>query len=680
MTEKVSVTAGSIEEALAKAASRMKVDQSDLDYSVISDKKGLLGLTRTVKLEVWVGKKHNRGDRADKTDQGQVGEQASQALGDKAAQILSNIEQTDRSIEGTVAVIDGQLKVTSPQGEGKPAVIIPAKHIELVINGKKISNSTQVTEADEIVVNLDKDEPSKTELRVELSADNMTATGILDITKGYSNKLAEHGPCQKLPLAAIRVEQPLEKLTRDEVMVKLANAKVVYGVEEAGIRKLLEATQSIKVIVAQGMKGKPPEDEKLEYLFGNQQEEVDHKGRVDYREKNTVVSVLAGDVLAVKTPAKLGEKGIDVTGKVWEPPFPKMVKIQAGQGVELSPDGQKFLATRDGQPVVKSAALKVIPVYQAKAVNLDSGNIRFNGSVVVSNNVEENMLVDAKEEVEVYGSVTMAEVKAGGNIEISKNAVGSRIQAGGEAATSQTILKHLNVIPPLLSQMEAKSKAAREAISKKGMGEKVNDGYLIKIMMENMFPQLEKSVKELVGYVEESELELDTDVSELIKVLKKSFLGLGPTQLKFEQVRLIKQLIFRVVGVLQQIAENKANVKIGYVQNSQIEASGEITITGKGCYNSDLNAGGTVKFTGRPGVFRGGNIVAGDDVEVGELGSPNGTATSVTVPKLNKIKARVVYPNVVIKVGGFSEKIQTQIGNYEAWVSERGLETVKLKN
>ncbi|MDW7675984.1 MAG: FapA family protein, partial [Bacillota bacterium] len=398
---------------------------------------------------------------------------------------------------------------------------------------------------------------------------------------------------------------------------------------------------------------------------------------VDHRERSRLVSVSPGDVLAVKTPAKLGEQGIDVTGKIWEPPFPKIINLQVGPGVELIEDGLKAVATADGQPMMKGSMLVVAPVYQVKAVNLETGNIRFKGTVMVQANVDENMVIEAKDNVEVAGSVNAAFVIAGNHISVRKSVVAGKLQAGGEAATYQTILTYLRQIPQLLTAMEAKSNMAREAMQKKGIQEKVSDGYLIKLMLENMYPQIGKAINELVAYVDYDQKKLDDQVQELIVFLQKAFTGLGPTQLDFSQLGKIKQVIFQVIGKLQQLTEVKANIEVGYAQNARLEASGDVVITGKGCYNADIKAGGTVRATGKPGVFRGGTIIAGGNVEIGELGTPTGAATQVTVPKAAKITARMVYPNVIIKIGNFSERIQNHYSHYEAWVSERGLETSK---
>jgi uncharacterized protein (DUF342 family) len=669
---KITITAGSVEQALAQAAERLQVPAEKLAYIVKSEKKGMLGLIKTVEVEAWLV-------QADQMVLPEEHEAKPPGQPDLEKPAMENPRQL-QPVDGTIAVVNGQVRVTGPENGGRPAVLVPSDGFQITVNGQLIARDTQVEVLETDVIEVQPEVvPGWTKLTIELAGDKMKAFGIVDITAGYRYRLVDCDPSPKVLLRGTIEEVPPSKLTRDEITAKLLAAKVVYGIDQLAFNQLLLTERSTRVTLAEGIRGKPPVDETIEYLFTKKNNQVSDYERIDYREKNNVLSVVKGEDLAVKTPAQMGEKGMDVTGMAWEPPLPKLIKIQAGKGVELSADGLRFIAAQDGQPTVKNGVMAVIPVYQVKSVDLELGNVRFNGSLIVQNNVEENMLVEAKDWVEVYSNVNMATVKAGGNIIVSKNAVGSKLQAGGESATSQALLKYITQLPPLLEQMEAKSKAAREALEKKGMGDKVSDGYLIKIMLENMFPQLARIIKETADYISQDDIQTDPEVAKVIMLLQNSFLGLGPTQLDFQRVRQLKQLVQQTIGKLQQVALTMANVKIGYIQNSNVEASGDITITGKGGYNSELTAGGAVKFTGNPGVFRGGNILAGGNVEIGELGSPTGALTTVTVPKNARIKAKKVYPNVIIKVGGFSESIQQEITNYEAWVSERGLETTKLK-
>ncbi len=52
-----------------------------------------------------------------------------------------------------------------------------------------------------------------------------------------------------------------------------------------------------------------------------------------------------------------------------------------------------------------------------------------------------------------------------------------------------------------------------------------------------------------------------------------------------------------------------ASISVHYIQNSLVEATGDIIIKGKGVYNSSLEAGGNVLITGVPGVSRGGRLL-----------------------------------------------------------------------
>ena len=661
MTEKLKVQSSDVESALAIAAQQLKVPLESLKYQLLEEKKSFMGLKKVVELEVWIGSSQDTKE------------------GERANQVVIEEKQAG-IVNGTIGAVEGKLVIAPPEQGGLKAVLIPGDEFVIEVNGKKLTAPTEVGAEDAILVEPIVT-PGRLDFSLEISPDRMTVTGVLNKVKGVTYKLKDTEPAMRLKPSAIAVDLEPEPLTREIVMTKLVAANVVFGISEQGIKEILAAEESTKVVLAQGRPGKPPVNETLSLLFEKKKEakQLEETETINHWEKNNLITVDVGEVLAVKTPAQLGEKGMDVTGKEWEPPLPRFINLQAGPGVELMDDGLKYVSLIDGQPMIKGGHLTVLPVYNIKAVNIESGNIRFNGTVIVQNLVEENMVVEAKDDVEVHGSVNSAKIRAGGNISINKNVVSSHLHAGGDTAVYQTILKMLMVIMPVLGEMESKAKLAREAMGKKGMGDKLSDGYLIKIMLENMYPQVPKTVKELADHIAKSEIELDEELVRLVSLLKLKLLGLGPTQMDFPQVHRLKQLIGQMVNNLQIASAHKATVKLGYMQNSVVVASGDVIINGKGVYNSNINAGGAVRFTGRPGVFRGGTIQAEGDVEIGELGSPTGAITNVTIPKHCKIKARLVYPNVTIKIGNFCEKIQNEGTSLEAWVSERGLEVTKLK-
>ncbi|MGF7184488.1 hypothetical protein GGQ84_000571 [Desulfitispora alkaliphila] len=641
MTQSQRYTDTSLEKVLHKATEELKVPKEQLEYKVVEDKKGLMGLGNKITAEVWV---------------------------------------KEITIAGSAAIRDGKLIISPPGPGGLKARIKPGAKMQVHLNGEEITGVVEVSPEDDIQIELQHQEP-QTDFEIVLSEDKMEALLKVKKTNGFEYKLEDCEPKEILEIKAV-LAQEIEPgyLPIEEVVQELQRKKIVYGVDAMAINEALGTKGSKEFVIAKGKKGKYPVDETVEYHFAMECEHCiqDENARVDHRERTKIPTVTPGDLLATKTPPKLGEEGMDVTGKVWTPPMPKTVDLKPGKGVQLQDGGIKAVATIDGKPELKGKMLTVVPIYQVGSVDLDSGNITFNGTVIVQRNVEEGMKVTAKDGVEVNGSVNNATVMAGSSVVINKNVFASKVSVGGETVIYQSIHQHIKDLPVIFSQMQQKAKIAREALLKK-KGEDVSEGYIIVLMLEKMYPQVQKSVLSLQKTLESESYQIEEQVEKVVEILKQSLLGLGPSKLNFATLRKIGKTVDQALFILEELRANTSDITASYVQNSVIKASGNVFITGKGCYNSKINSGGQVTFTGRPGVFRGGEIYANGDVIVGEIGTPSGTMTSITVPKDAKIKANKIYPNVVITVGKFSEKIQNFYGNFEAWVSERGLETVKLK-
>lgn len=69
------------------------------------------------------------------------------------------------------------------------------------------------------------------------------------------------------------------------------------------------------------------------------------------------------------------------------------------------------------------------------------------------------------------------------------------------------------------------------------------------------------------------------------------------------------------------IISTPADVIINYSQNSNIYATNNVEVRGKGCYNTNINVDNKVIFTGFPGIIRGGQINAAKGIIAKEVGS-----------------------------------------------------------
>src|SRR5690606_7209327 len=107
--------------------------------------------------------------------------------------------------------------------------------------------------------------------------------------------------------------------------------------------------------------------------------------------------------------------------------------------------------------------------------------------------------------------------------------------------------------------------------------------------------------------------------------------GRGPLEMEDDQKLVeLQGLVDKALGHLEALAEQTASVEIGYAQNAAIRCSGSVTITGKACYHSTIEAGTDIK--GPICVIRGGRVTSHNgNIEVREMGSPQGAPTQARV-------------------------------------------------
>lgn len=207
-----------------------------------------------------------------------------------------------------------------------------------------------------------------------------------------------------------------------EILRSLRNSGVEHVLEENVISAVSSCNRSgesiYRVVAAQGIPSKPSQNGSVRFLFPVKQDldfARDVSGKIDYRERGAVLSVLPGDGLAYLEPAVDGEPGRDVYGKVLPVQKPKRVNLIAGKGVETD-DGRLFRAVVQGQPVLIGSELSVREVYVVPGdVDMSTGNVDFAGTVVVKGTVREGFSVRCDGDVEISGAVESGTVMADGD-------------------------------------------------------------------------------------------------------------------------------------------------------------------------------------------------------------------------------------------------------------------------
>ena len=230
---------------------------------------------------------------------------------------------------------------------------------------------------------------------------------------------------------------------------KLGEEGIIKALEDAGIVDFnIEVVQSLaknkvydrKYAIA---KGKPPvngADGYLQYHFNNEnlrpKPKILDDGSVDFRDLGLLRLCERGDVLVTSVPPRDGTDGKDVAGNVID--FVKgrnPQPIPLGKGTYVSEDGLHLIADISGQLVIQHGKIHINPCLEIRGnVDNSTGNIDFNGQVVISGNVLTGFTVKAQGNIEIYGVCEGATLTTDGDIVIGRGAQGmekAKLSAGG---------------------------------------------------------------------------------------------------------------------------------------------------------------------------------------------------------------------------------------------------------
>ncbi|MBP1763191.1 MAG: Flagellar Assembly Protein [Firmicutes bacterium] len=213
--------------------------------------------------------------------------------------------------------------------------------------------------------------------------------------------------------------QNCRPVSSEEIFAKLQNSGVIYNLDKDAIEKALR-NPGITTVCA---KGKPPvagDDARIKYYIdfemkGKPVEAED--GRVDYKKLNLYTQVQQGELIAEKIPFTSGVEGIDVLGQIVPAKSGKDIPFPLGKNVILENNNQ-IAAGLAGQVILKRNKIHVIPMIEVNGdVDLSTGNIEFNGNVIIHGSVQPGFSIKAEGDVEIQGTVSGAVVE-GNNVTI----------------------------------------------------------------------------------------------------------------------------------------------------------------------------------------------------------------------------------------------------------------------
>jgi uncharacterized protein (DUF342 family) len=228
------------------------------------------------------------------------------------------------------------------------------------------------------------------------------------------------------------------------LMTEAKKVGIVRGISRKRIKKLLLDLKTAKpgeVLEATIAKALPPRNgrsSKLHPLVSNALDRILRpqsagNDRVDMRNLGAIICVKMGAEILRRLPPKKGRAGYTVTGVPLDATGGSWVAFKPGENTVISDhDENLLLANINGMPKFKDQKMWVDDTFICTGVNVGTGNINYNGAVLVNGDVTEKMIIEATGDVTVNGFVESATIIAGGDIIITEGAMGKVNDANTE--------------------------------------------------------------------------------------------------------------------------------------------------------------------------------------------------------------------------------------------------------
>lgn len=561
-------------------------------------------------------------------------------------------EQVSLKKEEPCVFIQNGTVFVQAAGEHYP-FIEPADNVNVIVNGKQIEKRTAVTPLDTILVHVT-DEVSASKMDIQLIEQNMLAVLSYEPGKRINRYLND----QK-PVLALRIEAEEEVLESNDLAVKkvmerLQELSVTHGILKRAIVDMCRNPSKQDYIIAKGTYPTEGLNGDVHVLVREPDDRSwNETEKVDYREKKPFVNVEEGETIAEVIPSVPGMAGTNLLGEPLSPKTVKDVTVRPGKNVILI--NKKIIALKGGRPQLEWRGMMLKAdvmeeLIHSKDIDLDSGNIHFQGDVRVLGNVQESMTVESGGTLFVKGTVSKAHLESGQSVTVKSNVFSSTISAGKSnividelVAQAKEILYYLDHMMLAIKQLMM---ARRENEKELQVGELHS---LIRLLLERKYTDFRGVLIQFLKNINDHQSILEKEWMISSARLHSMFITFSKEQInKVAAIEDLTKELRQLYELYNVPVEPNCQLTVPYAINSSLYSSGDLVVSGQGIYHCHVRAGNDVFIRG---VCRGGEIVAGRNVIINEAGSEAGSKTRIQVPENGTIKINTVFEDTTIQIG-----------------------------
>lgn len=219
-------------------------------------------------------------------------------------------------------------------------------------------------------------------------------------------------------------------LTYEDIIAAMVAQGVRFGAVEANINEFLAKREYFKdFVLAKAMPATQGTDARVEYYFNTDltlKPKTNEDGSVDFHQLDNICKVRKGDLLARLIPEVEGKNGIDITGTVIRPNKVARKILKYGKKITITEDKLEIYSDVDGHVALVEDRVFVSDSYEVGTdVGPLTGDIDFDGSVIVKGSVISGYSIRAEGDIIVEGVVEGAVLEAGGQIVLKRGIQGS---------------------------------------------------------------------------------------------------------------------------------------------------------------------------------------------------------------------------------------------------------------
>ncbi|MCR5514944.1 MAG: FapA family protein [Lachnospira sp.] len=390
-------------------------------------------------------------------------------------------------------------------------------------------------------------------------------------------------------------------LDLEEIKKDITFKGVRSGTDEAAINDFLENKEYGKVyVLAKGKEPRQGTDGYIEYKFNTDlkpRPKINEDGTVDFHSLENLNHIEKGDVVAILHPEDRGEEGIDCLNRKVNPRPVKHVVFRYGRNLVISEDGLNLISKVSGHVMLEGDKIFVSDVLELVDVGPQTGDIDYDGNVLIKGNVQAGFKIKASGDISVSGLVEGAEVIAGGTITLNRGVQGKTkavIKAGKnivakflESCESVYAGGDIEADSILHSKVIAKGKVtangkngliiggdvrATLCIEAKNIGNEMGTNTTVAVGVDPTMKRRLEELKKILNDLGKNKIQLN----QLLEALRKKQQAEG--SLAPEKQEMMTKTMRNVIMLEQEIAKNKKEFEelrqsIGEEQNAIIRVA-----------------------------------------------------------------------------------------------------------